>query len=132
MPAVTVYHAIVKHHIVTDACGQRVERDAARDATGHDARLPPEHGELDVGVGVFHNGLAGEPVLVIQEEALGLCRSVQRFSPAFHLDDALMALAGSSAGRRHADAQRVGVIEDALVGDQFQNFVAVMKRCHVS
>jgi hypothetical protein len=56
--------------------------------------------------------------------------SVGSFSPALHLHDALMALAGPSTRRRYTDAECVCVVEDALVGYKFKNLIAMMERRH--
>ena len=77
--------------------------------------MATEDVELDVGFDVDDGCLAGEAV-VFAEEVLGVGYGVEGFHAASDFDDALVALAGSSAGGGHADGEVVGVVEEGLAG----------------
>ena len=82
-----------------------------------DAHAPADDRELDVEVGRFDMGLAGEAE-VRRQVLLGLRALRQRLAARADLDDALAAAARPAARLRHGDRHLVGVVEEraALLG----------------
>ena len=109
--------------------GERVEGDLAADGVGEDSGLAAQDGEFDVGAGVVDDGLAGETVVVAQE-AFGVGGRAEGVHAAPYLDDALVALAGATAGGRDAHAEVVGVVEDGAAGDVIEGLAGVVDGGH--
>ena len=119
----------VEVHVVASAHGERFELHISLDGPGEDARLPAQDCELNVGAGVDHAGLAGQPVAVPQK-GLRLGEPAQRAHAAPHVHDAFVALAGAAARCRHPDLQGVGIVEDALPDGQVELTSRVAERGH--
>ena len=67
--------------------------------------------ELDIDIGVFNFGLAGEPELSA-EEFLGRRWRAEGLCAAGDLDDALVAVPRAFAGGGHSGAELIRVVEE--------------------